>query len=375
MAGLKPYFDNLESPLLAVDPHTELQASLKRITRSWPPVHTCSTGWRFEGFYSGPTSIAFLFYRLSLIYPGMEFGQQTFTEWAEAYLQLGEQVLHPPPTAENCGIANEFLARRALKSVMSDGGFVEAVCSYTEEFGGSNFPNDWLHGRAGYLYFLRLCKKGVLDERYGATIDRAITRTVAQITGDQWTWGRNGILYGYDIGAARGSLGIMTQIALSRPLEIRLHKNKIEALLSMQCPTRNFPAVPGGRDDRVQFCEGGPGFVASLRVLLEYFEDLSDKIRSAIASAQEDIWTRGLLTKEPCLWHGITGNFLAIDNDRRRAHFLSFMASEFIDGMMIACAPRTNVSAGLYTGEAGRAWCWAVADKDLPRTFLGYDDI
>jgi hypothetical protein len=31
--------------------------------------------------------------------------------------------------------------------------------------------------------------------------------------------------------------------------------------------------------------------------------------------------------------------------------------------------------SGLWTGEAGRAWAWAVADKGLERTLLGYNDV
>jgi hypothetical protein len=49
----------------SIDYHQELLASLSRINLYNPPVQTCSTGWSFSGFYSGPTSIAYLFYRLS----------------------------------------------------------------------------------------------------------------------------------------------------------------------------------------------------------------------------------------------------------------------------------------------------------------------
>jgi len=30
---------------------------------------------------------------------------------------------------------------------------------------------------------------------------------------------------------------------------------------------------------------------------------------------------------------------------------------------------------GLYTGEAGRAWAWAVVDRQLEKRFLGYNDL
>jgi hypothetical protein len=31
--------------------------------------------------------------------------------------------------------------------------------------------------------------------------------------------------------------------------------------------------------------------------------------------------------------------------------------------------------ASLWTGAAGRAWAWAVADKGLDNTLLGYNDV
>ena len=63
------FIDNVDEPLRTVDANQEFLASLGRITTDFPPVHTCSTGWKFEGFYNGPTSIAYLFYRLSHVFP------------------------------------------------------------------------------------------------------------------------------------------------------------------------------------------------------------------------------------------------------------------------------------------------------------------
>ena len=41
------------------------------------------------------------------------------------------------------------------------------------------------------------------------------------------------------------------------------------------------------------------------------------------------------------------------------------------DGMM----ERSDDPASLWTGEAGRAWAWAVADKNLEKRLLGYNDV
>jgi len=41
------------------------------------------------------------------------------------------------------------------------------------------------------------------------------------------------------------------------------------------------------------------------------------------------------------------------------------------DGML----EKSEDPASLWTGEAGRAWAWAVADQGLERRLLGYNDI
>jgi hypothetical protein len=41
------------------------------------------------------------------------------------------------------------------------------------------------------------------------------------------------------------------------------------------------------------------------------------------------------------------------------------------DGLM----ERSDDRASLWTGEAGRAWAWAIADKGLEKRLLGYNDV
>ena len=81
------YFEPLSPPPPIPDPHEELLLSLSRINTFNTPVQTCSTGWTFHGFYAGPTSITLLFYRLSQLYPDLEFKSQSLLDWAQAYLR------------------------------------------------------------------------------------------------------------------------------------------------------------------------------------------------------------------------------------------------------------------------------------------------
>ncbi|KAI0100328.1 hypothetical protein GGR51DRAFT_532575 [Nemania sp. FL0031] len=378
MATTNRYFENPITPLQTVDVYDELLSSLNRITKLYPPVHTCSTGWSFCGLYSGPSSIALLFYRLSQIYPTLEFEDQSLRQWAQAYLQLGARTRKRTPTPSHCGIGDETLAHLALEAVVSeDAGLARRLCSYAEVV---NSPTDdgsseWLYGRSGYLYLLRLCK-GVFsrdrDSGTAARLERAIQSTVDRILAVPLPWIWHGKQY---LGAAHGSIGIITQVVLSVPSTAPRLQALVLELLNHQFSSGNFPSsLPLGLDRLMQFCHGGPGFVISLRALLPYFPNISDKIENAISKAQSDIWQRGLLTKEPCLCHGIAGNALAFDKNDQFMHFLTFMRSEIIEDLMREPS-RDNDRAGLFTGEAGRAWCWAVADNGLPRTCIGYNDI
>ncbi|RYC63002.1 hypothetical protein CHU98_g3228 [Xylaria longipes] len=337
MATTDGYFENPATSSRVVDGRNELLASLKRVTQLHPPVHTCSTGWSFSGLYSGPTSIALLFYRLSQIYPDLQFEHQSLLEWSQAYLQLGARTHRRTPTPSHCGIGDETLAHLALGAVISeDSSLAKQLCAYAEVINSStdDGSNEWLYGRAGYLYLLRLCREVFPKEHHAATaarLERTISSTVNRILNvpQPWTW--HGKQY---LGAAHGSVSIITQVVLSMPSVAGRLQPLILELLNHQFSTGNFPSsLPAGSDQLVQFCHGGPGFVISLRTLLPYFPEISDKIKNAISKAQSDIWRRGLLTKEPCLCHGITGNALAFDKDDQFLHFLSFMGSERIEDL------------------------------------------
>lgn len=72
---------------------------------------------------------------------------------------------------------------------------------------------------------------------------------------------------------------------------------------------------------------------------------------------------------------GITGNALALD-DKEFEHFLTYTSGSEMkalekDGLWEA----SSAPESLFTGEAGRAWSWAVADKGLPKRILGYNEI
>jgi hypothetical protein len=373
------YFINDKKPLPKSNYHEELIESLTRINLHNPPVHTCSTGWRFQGFFQGPTSIAYLFYKLSIIYPDLEFKGQSFLDWARAYLALStfgpKQAVDP----DHCGIANETLASLALNAVVSgDASLAQQLCSYRSIITGDEelSSDEWLYGRAGYLYFLRLIRShfrshNSLRPMIDSTIEMVVERILR--SPKPFTW--HGKAY---LGAAHGSIGIVAQLMLSVDREIPTCEKVISHVLKLQFESGNFPSSlgPEQSDELVQFCHGAPGFVVALQSVVGGCRGPTENIKNAIALARVDAWQRGLLTKTPSLCHGIAGNALALGDEEQFSHFLAHMTSEQLEVRgWLADAGHTDRFAGLFGGEAGRAWVWAVADKGLPKTCIGFNDL
>ncbi|KAI1763542.1 hypothetical protein GGR53DRAFT_497058 [Hypoxylon sp. FL1150] len=378
----------------------EFRDSLERLVTNKPPVHTCSTGWKFCGFYSGPTSIAYMFYRLSQILPNMEFKQQSLYDWAEAYLALGARQEKSPPTPNNCGIANETLAHTALTAVMlQETHLVNQICAFepainAEGEDGDQGSNEWLYGRAGYLYILRLCrtfteKQHPTTYRATALVNNTIEKTVNRILASPQPWTWHGKQY---LGAAHGTTGIICQLVLSQPSVASKVQPILNRLLDAQHASGSFPSSTGSSnpDRLVQFCHGSPGFALSFARLAYLWPDLEGRIRDALRKAKEDTWRRGLLTKPPCLCHGIAGNALAFDtggggdleernrDEARFKHFSAFMSTPEMERVgWLREMGSSNEFVGLYTGEAGRAWVWGRALHPSPDCgpCIGYNDI
>jgi Lanthionine synthetase C-like protein len=396
------------------DPHDELLASLSRLTTVNPPVHTCSTNWTFHGFYTGPTSIAYLFFRLSHLYPELEFKSQSLLDWSLAYLELGSRAIQPQwqrVDTSHCGIANETLCQLALRAVLTgDRSLVRTLCSFSSMINDSEAEgsNEWLYGRAGYLYLLRMVLKLFPDVPAPLTgnIEQAINSTVSRILSCSFPWKWHHRPY---LGAVHGSIGIITQILLSTKSDQRESlaqqlRPLIENILSAQLPSGNFPPshstsksrfkshTTGDQiDDRlVQFCHGSPGVILSLNSILQFYSTekvFESNIKTAISLAQKGLIACGHLTKSPCLCHGIPSNALAISDEEELKKMLGYMSTEALEGELgtrLGWMENSGMSddfAGLFTGEAGRAWVWGLVDcrrkkeNGIGKWVLGFNDL
>jgi hypothetical protein len=366
------YFRN-DAELSRRDPYKQLKASINRLITEYPPHHIPPGG----GLYGGPTSIAYLFYALHKLYPDLELDEYPMNTWSAAYLEQAQANMksYPGPTVEKCGVTDDVMALLALYAVSAkDPDTVKELCNFAAVTTDEEASNEWLYGRAGYLYLLRLVRTAFKDDKTTLTmIDDTADEVIDAIMDSPRPWKWDGKAY---FGAGHGSIGIITQIILTDPGMAPKLEADLGALISYQYPSGNFPsAIPPGRDRHVQFCHGAPGVVASLESIKKHFPNLKERIEKVVKMGRECILERGLLTKEPCLCHGITGNALALEG-KEFEHFLTYttggeMKSMEKDGLM----ETSDDPSSLWCGEAGRAWAWAVADKGLEKRFLGYNDL
>lgn len=298
--------------------------------------------------------------------------------WSAAYLKQAQDNIasYPGPSIGKCGITDDILSLLAIGAASSkDAEMAANLCDYSAEAIEAETENEMLYGRAGYLYLLRLVKASFVDDPKTLQLITDTQDDVIDVVLDSprpWKW--RGKTY---IGAVHGAMGIITQVVLTNPQKYaEKMETELAVLLTYQYDSGNFPSsVPPERDRLVQVCHGAPGVVTSLLSIREHFPNLREKIDKAIAKGRESILERGLLTKEPCLCHGISGNALALE-DQEFEHFLTYttgheMKSMEKDGML----EKSSAPESLFFGEAGRAWTWAVADRALEKRILGYNDL
>jgi hypothetical protein len=406
---------------LPISPNQALK-HFEHIVTEVPPVSSSFPANDLAGLFAGPTSIAYLFFLISQ--PSSTFADTLLDgksplDWAKQYLTCAAEALSQttaaytfvahdawltfrPPNATCCGIINETLSWNTVMAVVyQERKYVDAVLEVlppilsetsTADKEAPSGNHEWVYGRAGYLYLLRVLNKYFREDipAISATVTESVIRRLLHSLKDERPWAFVDRPY---IGAGHGWLGIITQILLSAAAcsSALLHECKdilgpmMHQLLEAQLPDGNWPDfIPDAgekiKDDRVQLGHGAPGVVISLlalrsKVYTANQQDESDddaRIRSAIDQAIERaqvvIWRRGLLTKEPCLQHGCTGNAFALTDKRRAQTFMAMSTIEEVEsglreGYEVVRGENkvkldASSSSGLHRGVAGRAWAF-----------------
>jgi hypothetical protein len=177
-------------------------------------------------------------------------------------------------------------------------------------------------------------------------------------------------------------MGIIVQILLCDDKYSKKLEDTVVQLLELQAEDGNWPPQwPGAevvnRKWMVQWCHGAPGMVQGLLDVRPFYPSLREKIDKAIEKGRECTWERGLLTKEPNMCHGITGNAFAFPPGEKRDHFLAHTTEDRVregyeNGTFESCDYGLKWSVGF--GGVGRAVGWMWRDKETA-CYLGFDDV
>ncbi|HZU20048.1 MAG TPA: LanC-like protein [Gaiellaceae bacterium] len=189
-------------------------------------------------------------------------------------------------------------------------------------------------------------------------------RRSAEILADEW--GRSGGLWTQTIGGKQAQYlgaahGFAANVhALRGLVDDDVLRRRIEPVLREHAVWHgdavNWPPIPGMDADRVQWCHGAPGIVATLGDLLP--EDL-------LLAAAETTWRTGPLAKGQGLCHGTAGNGFAllktwsVTGDGRWLD----RARVFADAALAQCDGRYS----LFTGDVGAALLARACDARDPR--------
>lgn len=170
------------------DPAQQLSHALTSLTQSYPTRNAYSTH-ECHGLYSGPTSIAYLFLHLSRSHPKLKVSGHDPLHWAKAYLAGKRQAASV--TASKNGIISEELAFYAVHAALSQElQQIKSLAKSIEDgvLTAEQGSDEWLYGRAGCLYLLRLVRSWVQesDDIVKPIIDNLVQLILSH--GPSWPW-------------------------------------------------------------------------------------------------------------------------------------------------------------------------------------------
>ncbi|KAG5891381.1 hypothetical protein JTB14_020110 [Gonioctena quinquepunctata] len=182
----------------------------------------------------------------------------------------------------------------------------------------SDLPNEYMYGRAGYLFSILFVNKHVSPPPFNDKFIRQIIEAILESGKNMSREGRFKfpLMYQwhdtYYLGAAHGLSGILYLLLQARQylteedLNI-LVKPTIDYLLKKRFPSGNFPSSLGRDVDKyVQWCHGAPGFIYLFSTAYKVFHDPS--YLEVALKCGDVIWERGLVRKGYSLCHGVSGN-------------------------------------------------------------------
>lgn len=170
------------------DPGQQLSHTLTSLTQCYPPQKIYSSH-ECHGLYSGPTSIAYLFLHLSRTHPQLEISGHRPRSWAKAYLS-GKRSTASVIASRN-GVINEELAFCAIHAALTrDHDDIKLLATNIKDgvLTAEQGSDEWLYGRAGSLYLLRLVRSWVQgSDDIVSPIVKDLTQLILS-HGPSWPW-------------------------------------------------------------------------------------------------------------------------------------------------------------------------------------------
>ena len=394
-----------DGALLEFDPEVETPRHLSILVSRFPPVVESfqHSSEELGGLFSGPTSIAALFCILRDEMP-TEIEGKTPREWAKAYQEVSKSMSDAGPenmdgqtiSSKSCGIFVQPLGWAVISAwAYEDDQHLEPVFENSATILQNEDPFDeWVGGRAGYLYILRLARS--ISPSSAHRIDPIIRATVNAMllrspdTENPWYFVNH-----YYVGLGHGWFGNIAQILLSDPTEPRVRQCRpwLLKLLSLQAPNGLWPlylnkdgsivedSAEKAPPELLEAGHGPPGICACLFAVRPIYEKFNDVemiklIDEAIDKAQDLIWTRGILTKESCILNGMAGNSLALTDMKRKATFIALSIQERVDAAYADGSIETSSNpSGLSRGLAGRIWAMAEYKRGRNGVIPTFNDV
>ncbi|KAK1248816.1 hypothetical protein MKX08_007036 [Trichoderma sp. CBMAI-0020] len=326
------------------EPLELMKASLEHVLRSTPPQPAYEVHEMFGGYTGGPSSLAYLFFRLADLYPNVQVAGHPLMHWTKQYLE---------------GDRGEVkITSRAFLSNMP------TVLGPYPDLKQDPYGSEFWEGRAGTLYFMRLMRHYIPES--AALLEGPIAQVSERILSDSIDQGERGwMFYDLETGAGHGTIGIITQLVVTTPSLAPRLRTKLCAVLDLQTDgnwPRNVTPTSDNNPFLMQWCHGAPGFVASLKAIRPYFPEIQGRIDAAIANAQEAIWKYGALPHGP-----------------RREHFLSLATVEAIEEakrLEPGVFNRTDYGQDIaitFKYHSSAAWTWAVCGQEDPLMLIQTD--
>jgi hypothetical protein len=399
---------------LAGSPRSHIISNLQKLITTYPPDVATFPPDELNGLFSGPTSVAYILFKLSQPSTGYDETQiqgHALRYWADAYLQCARDCVlradrpgDPPPAYAEAryGIVIELPSRLALEAAFHKDdqaaksllALLPEVLASGDDDDGKLAWNEHIYGRTGYLYLLRLVRAYWPDAPIPPSTFAQIVERVLLDGVSKWKF-----MDHYVLGAGHGWINnIITQILLTDAESYAAAcKSVLEQVLDEQIidpASSDFgnwdafvPYAGQVREPRrqIQWGHGAPGIVISLTSILPVYkaaaassEDaaFAARIAAAIDRAQDVIWEKGLLRKESCLCHGAAGNMLALADERRKEHFLACSTEEVVQkGLENGTSEASSYPSSLHRGLAGRIWAFFAFEKRLGGVYPSYNDL